>query len=227
MKTEILGGLIVLDIWWLSIGFGRLIISVLWIAITWFLVWAAIEATQLWKSKIIQWMKNLATSALWSVPIVPIPSKNKNWVDFIWASAAFGLWNKDGILSKFTSNIKDKLAASDQKAVDDWLKWWSKVAEDASNQRVSSYWDKLVSLTVADLGSDWRVKEIEIWEWDNKQKMTFNSLNDWQKKDVIEKINKISDKNLLNAFGKVWKIEIWKEVYNFVKDTWFINPKNQ
>ena len=227
MKTEILSWLIVLDIWWLWIGLGRLIISVLWIAITWFLVWAAIEATQLWKSKIVQWMKNLATSALWSVPIVPIPSKDKNWVDFIWASAAFGLWNKDGILSKFTSNIKDKLAASDQKAVDDWLKWWSKVAEDASNQRVSSYWDKLVSLTVADLGSDWRVKEIEIWEWDNKQKMTFNSLNDWQKKDVIEKINKISDKNLLNAFGKVWKIEIWKEVYNFVKDTWFINPKNQ
>jgi hypothetical protein len=128
-------------------------------------------------------------------------------------------------LSKITNNIKDKLETSDQKAVDDWLKWWSKVAEDASNQRATSYWDKLVSLTVADLGSDWRVKEIEIWEWDNKQKITFNSLNDWQKKDVIEKINKISDKNLLNAFGKVWKIEIWKEVYNFVKDRWFETPQ--
>lgn len=230
-KTEILWWLIVLDVWWLSIGLGRLIISVLWIAITWFLVWAAIEATQLWKSNIIQWMKKLATSALWSVPIVPIPSKDKNWVDFIWASAAFGLWNKEWILSKITGNIKDKLEASDQQAVDNWLKGWSKVSEEASNQRATSYWDKLVSLSAADLGNDWRVKEIEIWEWENKQKITFNSLSDWQKKDVIDKINKISDKNLLAAFGKVWKIEIgnWnnKEVYNFVADKWYELQKNQ
>ena len=53
---------------------------------------------------------------------------------------------------------------------------------------------------------------------------TFNNLNDWQKKQVIEKINNISDKSLLNAFGDkdpTKKIKVGSEEYEFIKDEWY------
>ena len=218
VKNEILWWLIKLDVGGLSIGLWKLIISAFWVAVTWFMLWAAIEATELWRSSIISWLKGLATSALWSIPLVPIPWNNWNWVEFIWANAAFGLDGNGGIISKLTNKIKGELESSDQKAVEQWLDP-KKAAKEADNQKATTYANKLVTLSVSELGNDWRTKAITIGEWSNQQSITFNSLGDAGKEEVINKINNISDSNTRAAFGKVWDIEIWewndKKVYKF------------
>ena len=188
-----------LDIWWLWIGVWKLIVSVLWIAITRFLVWAAVEITELWQSGIVQWMKKLARDTIWSAPIIPIPTPN-GWTS-VWIDKAFGLNGKTSAISDISEQFKKKYSNADNDALQSWLdpEWTAKRAtENASNLKVTSYWDKLVSST--DLGKNWTTKEIEIGEWDNKQTVTFNSLDVSQKKEVIEKINNIAEKDKRIAF---------------------------
>jgi hypothetical protein len=75
-----------------------------------------------------------------------------------------------------------------------------------------------VNLSVWEITDNWTTKEIFIWEWSNKKAMTFaTDLDDAWKKQIIEKINGITDKNLRDAFGKVWSIKVWDKVYNFDK----------
>ena len=216
VKTQIMWWFITLDVWWLCIGMWRFIVSVLSIAVTRFLVWAAVEMTELWKSGLIQWMKKLARDTIWSAPIIPFPTK-EGWWTSIWIDKAFGLNNKSSAISDISQTFKNKYDAWDNEALEAWLKP-DEAAEEAATLRASSYWDKLVSLGVADLGTDWREKEIKIWEWSNQKSITFNSLGDAEKEEVIKKINNIQDSNTRAAF-RVWDIEIWewgdRKVYKF------------
>lgn len=218
VKQEILWWLIRLDVWWLAIDLWKLIISVIWIAVTRFLVWTAVWYTKLWESKFITSLKTLAETSLWSIPFIPIPS-SKGWVEFIWANSAFGLNWKDGLITTATDKIKSEFDKKDQKAIEERINP-EKAAKDAEitreNEMLNKYSSALTSLNVVDLGDDWTSKEIQ-WT-------TFNNLNDWQKKQVIEKINKISDKSLLNAFGDksaTKNIKIGSEEYEFIKDEWY------
>jgi hypothetical protein len=180
------------------------------------LVWAAVEMTELWKSGLIQWMKKLARDTIWSAPIIPFPKKDGWWTS-IWIDKAFGLNNKSSAISDISQTFKSEYEKWDNEALKAWLKP-DEAAEEAATLRASSYWDKLVSLGVADLGTDWREKEIKIWEWSNQQSITFNSLGDAEKEKVIDKINNIQDSNTRAAFN-VWDIEIWewgdRKVYKF------------
>lgn len=145
--------------------------------------------TELWKSGLIQWMKKLARDTIWSAPIIPFPKKDGWWTS-IWIDKAFGLNNKSSAISDISQTFKSEYEKWDNEALEAWLKP-DEAAEKAANLRASSYWDKLVSST--DLGKNWTTKEIEIGEWDNKQTVTFNSLDVSQKKEVIEKINNIAE----------------------------------
>ena len=212
-SPDILWWLIKLKIENISLNIWKLIISILWIAITWFLVWAAVESSALWKIKVIQDMKNLAWTALWSIPIVPVPTKDWN-LTLIWANSAFGLnWQK-WIVSTISDDITNTFDTESTKAIEQFMNP-EKAKEEALKKRAAAYESKIVSLGVADIVWDWREKEIEIWEWSNKSKVKFNGLNDEQKTSVINKINDIKDENVRAAFGSVSSVTIWNEVYNF------------
>lgn len=222
-KQEILWWLIKMDVWWLTISLWKLIVSVLWIAATRFLVRAAIGMSKLWESGIIKSLKNLAASSLWSIPIVPIPWKGKEWVEFIWANAAFGLNGQRWMLSTLTDKVKAEFEWRDQTALNEWLdpEWAAQKASEGTKKQidVGKYWEKLISLDTSALGNKWTETEIEIWEWDNKQKVKFNDLNPSQQEEVIKQINAIQDNNKKAAFAKVSEIKIWtwndEKIYKF------------
>jgi len=212
-----------MDVWWLTISLWKLIVSVLWIAATRFLVRAAIGMSKLWESGIIKSLKNLAASSLWSIPIIPIPWKGKEWVEFIWANAAFGLNGQRWMLSTLTDKVKAEFEWRDQTALNEWLdpEWAAQKASEGTKKQidVGKYWEKLISLDTSALGNKWTETEIEIWEWDNKQKVKFNDLNPSQQEEVIKQINAIQDNNKKAAFAKVSEIKIWtwndEKIYKF------------
>ena len=229
-KQEVLWWLIKMDVWWLTISLWKLIISVLWIAVTRFLVWAAIGMSKLWESWIIKNLKTLAQSSLWSIPLIPVPWKGKEWVEFIWANAAFN--GQRWIISNLTDKVKAEFEGRDQTALNEWLNP-DQAAENAKNNRakqkpkeinVEAYGQALISAT--NLGNDWTTKEVEIWDWDNKQKVTFNNLDATQKKIVIEKINNIKDEEKRAIFGNVAELKIkdWdnEQVYKFDQKNWYV-----
>lgn len=215
--------IIQMDLAWFSVWLAQLIVWVMWVAMSWFLVWMAVKASKLWKGGLITSVEKLAKNGLWTIPLVPVPWKDWKWVEFIGANSAFWLNDHKSLLETINSGWLEKYNAEDGETLKQFLdpeKYKKEAEEKIETNKLKLYSDKLLGLK--DLGTDWRVKEIEIWEWDNIQKVTFNSLNDWQKKEVIDKINEISDENLRKAFGKVWTIEIgdWnnKKVYNFVEN---------
>ena len=119
VKSEILWWLIELDIWGLSIWIWKFIISVFWIAITWFLVWAAVKSSKLWQ--LVGWLEKLAAQALWSIPIVPIVSKWEDWklkADLIWTNAAFG---DNWIIPSITSDIQRRFSNKDNEVLYDLI----------------------------------------------------------------------------------------------------------
>ena len=219
--SEILWWLIKMDVWWLPINLWKFVISVLWIAVTRFLVWMALKNSELWKSGIIKWLESLAKTSLWSIPIVPIPWKDKKWVSFIWANSAFGLNGKEWVISSVTRNIKSTYDSEDQKALNEWLDPQGaakKAAEKRAENRLSSYENKLVSLSADKIESNWLSQKIELD--DSWETLAFNEIKDISaKKNIIKKINDITDENVRKAFGKVPEIEIWewsnREVYKF------------
>ncbi len=212
-ETSILWWLIQLDIWWLSLPLARLVISVFWVAITWFIVRAAIETTKIWESKIVTSLKNLATTTLWSIPIVPIPWKDGEWVSFIWASTAFGLNGQKWIATQITDNITSKTSNKDNEAVEELLnpekaKEKAKKAKEERAKNIAT--DFMAAIQGIDLsGKDWKTIPVNI-KGENGQK-NFGQLSPLAQKAVIEEINKLSDKS---TFGGS-PLTIWNETYNF------------
>ena len=225
LSGEILGWLIQIDISGFAIGFWELVKVVLWVALTWFIMWAAIETSKLWKSETIKSLKNLTKSAIWSIPIVPMPKRD--WtIDFIWANSAFGLNGQESILSAATSQIKRKFTWESGKAVDARLNP-KKAEKDAGGKRAETYGSKLIEQIGTIKGTDWRNQSITIWE-DNQTSMTFGNLNDSEKESLIKEINGITDKDKRMAFGEnVKEIKIWEKTYTFVEQDEKWNDKYQ
>lgn len=196
-KSEILWWLVELDIWGLSIWLWKFIISILWIAVTWFLVWAAVESSKIWKSGIVKGVKNLATTALWSIPIIPVVWKDENWklkADLVWASAAFGdRW----IVSSISSDIKNKFSNKDEQVIQDIIN-----PESAKKRRANEYKTAITSFTPKT--ASWINEEVVLRSEDGKgYKCKFVDLLDSEKKWIIEAINGITDENKRKAFGQL------------------------
>ena len=186
-----------LDIAWLWVSLWKLIASVMWIAITRFLVWAAVQSSKLWESGIVKGLKNLTTNALWSIPIVPIPWKDGQWA-FVWANAAFWLDWRDGILTNITNRVKNTYTERDNKAISALLSpesaklEWRERQLDEYVQNISkidftlwSWMDQAVSLKKGD---------------GTTSNMKFSDFDAEYKKKIIEKINKLWESERIN-FG--------------------------
>lgn len=212
----ILWWLVKINLDWMSVWLWKLICSVIGVAISWFLIWSAIKSSELWRSEIISWknwLKGLAESTLWSVPLIPIPTK-WGWVDFVWASTVFW-WNwQQWIISKLSSNLKEKYEWENNKAVEALFK--SEDPADVKAKQVSAYTSWLTDLATSQIGTNWMDQEIMIWEDEkNKIPITFTSLENADREKVIESINSLTNEDKRKAFGRVSTITVWTKVYKF------------
>ena len=216
--TIVLWWLVQMNLAWFAVWLSELIIAVMWAAISWFLVWTAVEMSALWwKGWIVESVKNLATSALWSVPIVPIPWKWWQWVDLIWANTAFGLNGQQWLVSSLVNKWKDEYEVEDNKTLNQLLNPEAAAAEAAEtaqeiveSNKVQEYSTGLVSLTLDQIWSDWISRPI--WEGN----ISFTSLNEWEKEKVINQINNIQDAGKKDRFGTgATELRVWSKIYRY------------
>lgn len=197
--TIVLWWLVEMNLAWFSVWLAELIIAVMWAAISRFLVWTAVEMSALWGGWIVKGVKELATSALWSVPIVPIVWRDANW-KLTWELASVS-WVKNAVNNKIQS-VKSEFGNADTKAVQELFSRNEKSAEAAENKinhTSQTFVDWLKSHTIT---SGWRSSEIEITGADWKpQKMIFNNLDWAQKEKIVEKINSVGG----DLLEKIWK----------------------
>jgi len=174
------GWVIQMNIAWFSVWLWKLITWVIWIAISWFLVWlAVVESSELWKK--VSGLKDLATSALWSVKFIPVMGKNGQWQ----------LASVNGLKSVYENKIqkvKDKFSEWDSKALNELFDRSSekeKASENNKQYKLQTFLDWLKESQT--LTADW-----EKW---------FNEFDESQQKSIIQKIN--WDKSLAE---KIWKV---------------------
>ncbi len=186
-KTPILWWLIQIEIGWLWVGIWKLICSIIWVAISRFLVWTAIQMSSLWKSSLITSIKKFATSALWSVPIIPVPWW-KDWISFVWVDAA------KQIPSILEQTVKSTYGWKSEETINDIIDP-SRVAW----RRADAYKEKIMSNEFMPV-TNWTSQEIEIKSVNWSYKQSFDNLSRDKKKDIITAIN--GDEKKREAFGK-------------------------
>ena len=211
--TEILWWLIRINIWWLTVPIWKLIVAVFGIAITWFLVRAAVEASKLWQSSIIQSLKWLATSTLWSMPIIPVVWKDADWnlkTTMVGASTAFGWW---WLLSKMMNEQIREYNNADNEVIQNFIN-----PDQAKQKKDNYYKDQIVKSNLTT--DDWTKEIIKIKseEWGKSEDYTFDNVANNRKKDIIEAINALEESKRV-AFGKKGEIKFndWENdvVYTF------------
>ncbi len=215
IKNEILWWLITMNVSELTLPIWKLAISVIWIAVTWFLVWAAIETSKLWESGIVKGMKDLATSALWSMPIVPIVWKDADWnikTSFVWTSTAFGWW---WIVSKVMDAQIQEYKKGDSEIINNFID-----PDRVKKKRDDYYKDQITK--VSDISWDWRSYEITIQpDGSNGSpiKYKFTDVADNRKKDIIDAINAMDKEKRKKFVGDTRTVSFndWNEdvVYEF------------
>lgn len=209
-KTSILWWLIELNLAWLWVDLWKLICSVIWVAISWFLIWSAVKASALWESKIIKWLQDLAWSALWSVPIIPIPKKG-GWVEYVWASTVFGWNDQDGIFSRFSKNLRSKYDEENNEAVNDWFKSSKEKQKDSESKQLAAYTRELTRWSI---DGNWMTMQMMIWE--NNTPKAFRDFHGSDQKSIIEAINNMG-KDKLSGIPDGHEITLDSgETYKFV-----------
>lgn len=226
-ETKILWWLIELNVWDMSVPMVKLIISIFGVAITWFIVRAAIKSSKIWESKLITSLKDLTTSALWSMKVVPIPWKDGKGVSYVWINSAFGLDSQRWILNQISDKMKAKASQEHdtamqqrldpQKAQDD-AKKAQEAAKQAQDKQVGT--EFLTAIQKETINGDWRNMLIKVTIDGQEQSMTFNDLPDTSKKTVIDGINAITEISTKKAFGNsATNINIWNDTYKFNDST--------
>ena len=217
-NTEILWWLIEMNVGSMTVPIGKLVVSVLGIALTWFLVWAAIESSKIWKSDFIQSVKDLAKTTLWSIPIVPVPGKDRNGVQFIWANSAFGLNGQQWALSQINSKLKTKFEGG-QKALDQLIDPETARETAQKNAKANRFDLYKNGLDTASIGNNWiQTYAINIPNdalGNNVVNTSFENLeSDEKKKEIIDAINALEE-NKRKAFWTVASIQIWDTTRKF------------
>ena len=219
--TDILWWTVQLSLWGLGVSLWKMIVSILWIAITWFLVWAAIETSKIGKSGFVDSLKKLAKNSLWSIPIVPIPTKD--WgVDFIWANTAFGLNGHQSAFDTATNSIISKSSQQEQEAVNALFnqdKDKAEAQEKAKATRLQNYIEQVKTAWANWI--DTKISTPGDVRGDNPINTSFNHLSsDTDKKSVIDAINALGDEERKKfAWGNSTSIIIWGKTREFkVKD---------
>jgi len=222
INTPILWWLITLNVAWVGVKLWKLIISILWIAITRFLMWAAVKSSAIWKSKFITSLKEMTESALWAMPLIPVPWKEGKGVQFMWVSSVFGWNGRDWIISKMSSNIKSKYDTESTNALNTLLMGSDEAAKQAQKKAeeyaLTSYMNELRRTT--NISSDWKTSiSANTLDSDNQSVTTnYTKLSDAGKQQVIEEINKISDTERRKSFFNInEELTIGDKTYNFDK----------
>ena len=189
--TIVLWWLVEMNLAWFSVWLAELIIAVMWAAISWFLVWMAIELSALWKSWIIKSVKELATSALWSVQIVPVVWKDANW-QLTWKLASVNAVKN--VLDDKKQAIKTKFNDGDSQAVREFLNpsdESKKAAERSEKYDVKTFVDGLKESS----------NVTEYWS-------KFDNYEASQKEAIITSMNNtIPSEKLKEISDKIWSIK--------------------
>ena len=216
-KSSILWWLIELNLGWLWVSLWKLICSVIWVAISRFLIWSAVRSSELWKSNLIswknwhEWLKWLAESAIWSVPIVPVPSLTWQWVEYFWINKAFGLNGQTSVFSDMASSLKQKYVDRDNNALKEFMNP-ERAAEDAQTRLLSDYTQKLTSSSI---DSNWITRSIWIWQNSGVSK-TFRDFGVSEQENIVTSINKLG-KDKLSWIPDGHEIVLnWGKRYKFV-----------
>jgi len=189
--------IIEMNLWWFSVWLSRLIVWVMWVAISWFLVWMAVQSSKLWKSSIITGIKDLATSSLWAVPIVPVI-----WKDGTQQLASVNSVKK--VVSDKYQEVKREFGNGDTKAVaelfnrsDEAAKAWERRKELAeSSNKIQNFVDWLKTATITKDWMNWIDVTVD-WK---TEKMVFNNFDWAQKEKIMDKINSLSK----DVLKKIW-----------------------
>ncbi len=217
LEKPILWWLVHLDIAGMWVNLWKMICSIICIAITRFLVWAAVKMSKLWESSIIWWIEKLAKTSLWSIPLIPVPWKNWKWVEFMWVWTVFGKDWDGWIINKITNKVRGEFDSKEAKTVEDWLNP-ENAAEEALEKQTSAYWDRIKDLSIWEITNGWISAWMEIWER-NKKSVTFDSLTNDQKETIIQKINDLKDSKQRDAFWQVSEIKVWSKTYKYTAQT--------
>lgn len=215
-SDQLLWWLIRIDLWGVAEGVWRFIKAIIWAAITWYILWAAIQSSKLWEMKFVDSLKKLAETSIWTIPVIPVPTKD-GWVQLIWANTAFGLNGNPGMISEMANQITREFKGQEAKGIDALFGNW-KSEEDAAKDRLKTYTERITWMIPQ---GDWTTQTITIWEkWSKKEDMTFGSLNDnSDKESVIKAINDIPDATKRKAFGDTkLEVNIWENSYIFRKN---------
>lgn len=211
IKGEILMWLISVKIAEGPVNIAQLVILALWVAITWFIVWAAIESSKLWESWIVKGLKDLTTSALWSMPVIPVPTKN--WTEMMWVSTVFGRNNQEGwLISRMTTKFKDQYNEDTNNAINALLDP-EKEAKQAESNRLSAYKRELGNMNIT---ADWATTPVPIWEKGNEE-MTLSKIAVDKQGEIIETINAMGGEKLKNI-PVDHTVNAWGKTYKFVKE---------
>ena len=218
-QQDILGWLIQLNVAWIWVNIWKLVWAVIWIAITWFLMWAAVKASELWKTWIIKSVEELSKTALWSMPVIPIPWKDGT-ANYMWVDTVFGLNGQQWIVSRIGNEIKSKYTNDSNETLNQRLDM-NNAWKEAEKKRYSTYSEWLFAKGINDISwKDWRTIPVTIGKWTNNiQDVTFNDpyLNDWQREEIINSING-KDENVRRLYGAGAKeIKIWDKTWKFVE----------
>lgn len=210
----VFGWVIQMDIAWFSVGLWQLIVWIMWVAVSWFLVWMAVQSSKLWESGFVQSLKGLATDALWAVKFIPVMWKDGQW-QLASVNALKNVYEKkrDEIKSEFrtgdTKAVSELFDRSGERAkaaermeqstVQDFVGWLKKA------ENITAGWMNWIKVTV-----DWKEETMKFndFEW-AMQKKIIQKIN-WDK-EVSEKVWSVTSKITIKVDGK-------DEVYEFNKE---------
>lgn len=216
--------IIKMDLGWFSVWLSKLIVWVMWVAISWFLVWMAVESSKLWKTGFIQSIKNLATSSLWAVPIVPVI-----WKD--WTQQLASVNSVKRVVENKYNEVVTEFNNGETKALGELFdretakenadKNAAAAKESAEKEnKVQNFVNWLNSQTI--INRNW-MDGINV----NWKTMAFNSFDWSQKEKIIEKINSIGGNLLAQIWGVTPDIDIDGKVKYVFKEWKFERQETQ
>ena len=213
---EILGWLIRLTISWMAVNAWKLIISILWIAVTWFLMRAAVKSSAIWESGLVKSLETFAKTSLWSLPIVPVPTKS--WVKMLWVDSVFGGNGREGIVSQYVNDIKRQYNDENSKALEQVLNPKEAKEEAAKKVKETQVNDYIYKLTHTEDILNWQTSIKSITKDENGKyiETTYEMLSDENKKKVVQAINEIWDVDKRKKFFEA-PFKIGDDEYSFVE----------
>lgn len=201
--TDILWWLIHINLEWLWIGLWRFIVAIMWVAITWFLVWRAVKFSKIWETGIIKWMEEIVWKAITSTPIIPIPWKGA----VSWGAVKETIRKEKNKLDNYeadTAAIENLLHPEEQEKK--WLQ-----------NRYEKYNEWIDKRLIEDLRKgDWTEMGVLTKIWNKEYNIRFRDLNPDEQKNIIGKINEMSDSGKRAEFWKTSsQVSVWNDIYKF------------